>query len=202
MTLSGVDSLNVRVHLPAMTYDFETVPNRANTGSLKWNKYADTDVIPLWVADMDFTAAPEILAALHERVEHGVIGYTHPTPDALEATIAYLERVHGLSAAPEHLFWMPGMVPALNLLCHAFAKAGEGIMTATPIYPPFTSAPVNQGRRCIAVPLTPAPEHGGRATFDRDAMEAAVTPDTRVFILCKCLQPRRTRLAGRVLHPP
>jgi len=189
MTRSGIDSTAHHRNQSGMTYDFETVPDRANTGSLKWNKYAGTEVIPLWVADMDFVAAPEILAALHERVDHGVIGYTHPTPDALAATIAYLERVHGVRAGAEHLFWMPGMVPALNLLCHAFAKPGEGIMTATPIYPPFTSAAPNQGRRCIAVPLAEAADGSGLETFDRDAMEDAVTPDTRVFILCNPHNP-------------
>lgn len=169
-----------------MQYNFESCPDRHGTGSIKWNKYEGKDILPLWVADMDFVAAPEILDALHARVDHGVMGYTHPTPDAEAATIAYLERVHKVTASAEQLFWMPGMVPALNLLCHAFAAEGEAVMTATPIYPPFTSAPRNQKRRCIAVPLT---ESNGRATFDRDAMEAAITPDTRVFILCNPHNP-------------
>ncbi|MCS6772388.1 MAG: PatB family C-S lyase [Kiritimatiellae bacterium] len=162
-------------------YPFDEAPDRTGTGSLKWDRYRGRDVIPLWVADMDFKSPPEVIAALLRRVEHGVFGYTIPYAEVIEETLAYLRRRHGIEARPDWLVWLPGLVPALNLLCRAFCAPGEAVMTCTPVYPPFLSAPVNQERKRIAVPLRLEGDHWG---FDWAAMEAAVTPQTRLFILC------------------
>lgn len=162
-------------------YDFDHAPGRKKTGSLKWDRYAGRDIIPLWVADMDFVSAPEIVSALRARVEHEIFGYTVPYDEVIQEVLQYLQRRHGIAARPEWLIWMPGLVPALNLICRAFGEPGNGVMTCTPVYPPFLSAPIFQERKRIAVPLQ---LDGERWSFDWDAMERAVTKDTRLFLLC------------------
>lgn len=167
-------------------FDFDHAPDRRGTGSLKWDKYAGRDVIPLWVADMDFASPPAVLDALRARVDHGVFGYTVPYEEVTGEILAYLKRRHGLDARADWLVWLPGLVPALNVACRAFGEPGDGVLTCTPVYPPFLSAPVFSDRKRIAVPLAheTAGPGGAGYRFDWDAMERAVTPDTRLFILC------------------
>jgi len=174
------------------TYDFTTPVSREQTGSLKWRKYEGTDVLPLWVADMDFRSAPEICDALRERVDHEVFGYTVPYEEAVDAALSYLRRRHGIASSREELVWLPGLVQGLNLVCRAAGSEGDGVMVNTPVYPPFLSAPVFSKRKRITVDLV---ERDGRYTFDREAMEAAVTPETRLFILCNPHNP-----VGRVFN--
>lgn len=168
-------------------YNFDSCPDRSGYGSLKWDKYKDRPVLPMWVADMDFTSAPEILEGLRNRLNHGVFGYTLPYDSVVEATLRYLENSHGYSAKRAWLNWLPGLVPALNLCCRAFAAPGESVMTATPVYPPFLSAPGYADRELIEVPLHL--EAGEKWKLDFEAMEAAVRSDTRVFILCNPHNP-------------
>ena len=169
-----------------MMYDFETVPDRQGTGSLKWRKYEGTEVQPMWVADMDFLSPPEVIAALEERVAHGVFGYTVPTAAAETAALGYLARRHGVQAGAQELVWLPGLVQGLNLVCRAAGAAGDAVMVNTPVYPPFLSAPIFSERKRITSPLI---EVDGVWTFDRDGMERAVTPETRLFILCNPHNP-------------
>ncbi|MCC5804990.1 MAG: PatB family C-S lyase [Opitutales bacterium] len=169
-----------------MEYDFASCPDRSGTGSLKWQKYAGGEVLPFWVADMDFGSAPEVLEALSARTRHGVFGYTLPPAETVDAVVDYLRRDHGLAVEPKWLVWLPGLVPALNTAARAYAEREESVMTCVPVYPPFLTAPGNQGRRCLQVPLAVA---DGRYTFDFEAMEAAVRPDTRVFFLCNPHNP-------------
>ena len=167
-------------------YDFDTVVDRRGTGSLKWERHAGRDVLPMWVADMDFRSAPEVMEALRARVDHGVFGYTVPDGEVEKEVLAYLERGHGISAQAADLVWAPGVVPALTLICRAYAEPDEAVMTATPVYPPFLTCVQTVGRALQAVPLHMAE---GRWTFDFEAMEAAVTPQTRLFILCNPHNP-------------
>jgi cysteine-S-conjugate beta-lyase len=168
-------------------YDFNICPNRKGFGSLKWDKYKGRDVLPLWVADMDFISAPEIIEALQSRLDHGVFGYTIPHKAPTEAVLNYLERDHHYAARGAWLNFLPGLVPALNLCCHAFAQPDESVMTATPVYPPFLSAPDNAQRELIQVPL--CLDASDQWTLDIEAMEAAIQPNTRVFILCSPHNP-------------
>jgi len=167
-------------------YDFHTCPDRAGTGSLKWKRFEESGVLPMWVADMDFLSAPEIREALARRVEHGVFGYTVPFAEVETEALSYLRRVHGITAEGESLVWLPGLVQGLNLVCRAAGGPGDAVMVNTPVYPPFLSAPLFSDRQRISVPLV---EEAGRWTFDRAAMEAAVTPSTRLFILCNPHNP-------------
>ncbi len=170
-----------------LRYDFDTCPDRRGHGSLKWDKYAGRDILPLWVADMDFTAAPEILDALRARLDHGVFGYTIPHEAPIQAVLNYLQQRHGYQAEAQWLNFLPGLVPALNICCRAFAKPGESVLTATPVYPPFLTAPKFADRELIAVPLHLDPNDAW--TLDFDALEAAIRPDTRLFILCNPHNP-------------
>ncbi len=168
-------------------YNFDSCPDRKGYGSLKWDKYGGRDILPLWVADMDFTSAPEIIAALQQRLDHGVFGYTIPYEAPVRAVLDYLARQHGYRAEAGWLNFLPGLVPAINLCCHAFLESDESVMTATPVYPPFLSAPDYAGRTRINVPLCLNAED--QWTLDIEAMEAAVQPKTRMLILCSPHNP-------------
>ncbi|MGA1538881.1 MAG: MalY/PatB family protein [Chthoniobacterales bacterium] len=169
-----------------MIYDFTTCPDRHGTGSLKWERYPGRDVLPMWVADMDFKSAPEIIAALEERAAHGVFGYTIPPKSTVEAAIAYLEDKHGCAATAEQIVWFPGLVPALNVACRAFVQPGEEVLTCTPVYPPFLTAPDFAGVGLRTVELV---ENDGVWDIDFDGLEKAVTARTKLFILCNPHNP-------------
>ena len=136
----------------------------------------------MWVADMDFEIAPEIRTALQARLDHGVYGYTVPYAEPVDAVLSYLLRQHNYSAAASWLNFLPGLVPAINLCCHAFTGPRDSVMTVTPVYPPFLSAPNYAGRELIKVPLCLGSQD--LWTFDFEAMQAAIKPNTKVFILC------------------
>ena len=169
-----------------MDYDFTTCPDRRGTGSLKWERYAGCDVLPMWVADMDFASPPEVIAALHLRAAHGVFGYTVPPDSTVESAIIYLREHHGVEIAAGQILWFPGLVPALNVACRAFVEHGGEVLTCTPVYPPFLSAPDHAGSGLRKVDLV---ERGGVWDIDFDALERAVNPATRMFILCNPHNP-------------
>ena len=143
-------------------------------------------MLPLWVADMDFVSAPPILQALHDRVDHGIFGYARPTASTVEAVTNALAARYGWKVDPAWIVWLPGLVVGLNITAQAFAAPGEEVLTLTPVYPPFMSAPRNGGRGVVNVPFVLA---GGAWTIDWDALERAVTPRTRLFYLCNPHNP-------------
>jgi cystathionine beta-lyase len=130
---------------------------------------------------MDRPSPPAVIAALRERAAHGVYGYSL-VPDSLVSAVRdHLLAAHGWAVAPDSLVYLPGVVPALNLVCRAYAAPGETVLTVVPAYPPFLEAPAQQGRRLAAVPARRA---GGRWELPLAELEAAVTPQTRVFMFC------------------
>jgi len=171
-----------------MTYDFDTTPDRRGTDSQKWQKYAGRDVLPLWVADMDFRSAPEVIAALQERVAHGVFGYARPTAAQVDAVVAAFAGRYGWWIDPAWLVWLPGLVVGLNVTARAFAGPNEAVLCTPPVYPPFMTAPAHQGRRLVTVPLA-LDGAARRWTIDWDALERAVTPQTKLFFLCNPHNP-------------
>ncbi|MDD2763241.1 MAG: PatB family C-S lyase [Opitutaceae bacterium] len=171
-----------------MTYDFDTPIDRRETDSQKWQKYAGRDVLPLWVADMDFRSPPEVIAALHARVDHGVFGYARPVKATVEAVVEALEARHGWIIEPSWLVWLPGLVVGLNVAARAFTRAGEAVLCNTPVYPPFMTAPAHQDRQVITAPLA-LDSAAHRWEIDWDALERAVTPQTRLFFLCNPHNP-------------
>ena len=159
---------------------FDTPIARRGTASFKWDLY-DGGVLPLWVADMDFASAPPVIEALQAVAGRGVLGYALAPESLSEAIVDHLERHYGWRIEPGWIAWLPGVVPGLNLACEAFAAPGEAILTVTPAYPPFLEAPGQRSRRLLTVPVD---LKGGRWELPLEAMEAAVTPDTRVLFFC------------------
>ena len=113
--------------------DFDTLPDRSNTASEKWDRYGDRDIIPLWVADMDFRSPPAVIEALHQRVEHGVFGYSGPSKELVETVTAMLFREYGWQVDPAWLVWLPGLVCGLNVACRAVGQAGDAVAAFTPV---------------------------------------------------------------------
>lgn len=169
-----------------MRFDFDAVVERRGTDSSKWLRYAGRDVIPMWVADMDFAAPTPVLEALHRRVGHGVFGYAEAPVSAVEAVVSALDRDYGWKVAPEWIVWLPGLVTGLNVVCRAACEQGDAVFTATPIYPPFLSAPRLSERTLVTAPLS---LNGNRWEWDLDAVEAALTERTRLFMLCNPHNP-------------
>lgn len=187
-----------------MSFDFTTVPSRAGTDSQKWKKYAGKDILPMWVADMDFRSSPAIQKALHERVEHGVFGYARPVQATVDAVVEACAARYGWSIEPDWIVWLPGLVCGLNVTSQAFAQPGEEVLCLTPVYPPFMTAPKNSARVSVGVPLalraSPTGRGDGTWEIDWEALERAVTPRTRLFFLCNPHNPvarvfRRDELA-------
>lgn len=167
-------------------FDFDREIDRTGTASLKWQRYQDRDILPLWVADTDFACPPAVQAALRERVAHGVFGYTIPPAGLIAAVVDHLARTYRWQVDPSWLVWLPGLVTGLAVSCRAFAAPGEGVLTSVPIYPPFLACPAASGRRLQTAPLV---RSGGRWQFDWDAFEAAIDAKTRLFLFCSPHNP-------------
>jgi cystathionine beta-lyase len=166
-----------------MTFNFETPPDRRGTDSQKWQKYAGRDILPMWVADMDFECAPAIVEALEKRVRHGIFGYARPVPSTVDAVVSTLGLRYGWNIDPSWIVWLPGLVCGLNVMASAFAGDGEEVLSLTPVYPPFQSAPKYQRRAAKPVPLA-LNTAARRWEIDWDRLESAVTPRTRMLTFC------------------
>jgi cystathionine beta-lyase len=169
-----------------MIFDFETTVDRRNTSSEKWDKYAGRDILPLWVADMDFLSPPAVMKALHDRVNHGVFGYSGVPEELVTAVQDMLQREYDWRVEKEWLVWLPGLVCGLSVACRAVGEAGDSVATFTPVYPPFLSSPGLAGKELVAVPLTCRDD---RWQMDLDALERAITPRTRLLLLCSPHNP-------------
>jgi cystathionine beta-lyase len=167
-------------------FDFDKAPDRRAMPGEKWGRYAGRDVLPLWVADMDFSAPPPVIDALHRRIDHGVFGYTDAWPGLIDAVIEGIARDHAWRIAADWLVWLPGVVTGFNLACRATGEAGDEVFTATPVYPPFLGAPANNERKLVTRPLALT---DGRWGWDRAAVEAAMSPRTRLLMLCNPHNP-------------
>ncbi|HBH03997.1 MAG TPA: putative C-S lyase [Candidatus Rokubacteria bacterium] len=172
-----------------MTWDFDRPIERRGTESNKWRKY-DPDVLPLWVADMDFPSPEPVVRALRERVAHGVFGYG-PTLEQVtelhELVAARLGRLHGWRVAPEAVVLLPGVIPGFNVACRMLATPGAGLLLQVPLYPPILRVPGNAGLAADLADLARGPD--GRYAPDWDAFEAAIGARTRVFLLCNPHNP-------------
>lgn len=169
-----------------MAFDFDHPPDRRGSDSVKWGRYGGRDVLPLWVADMDFAAPPAVLAALHGRVDHGVFGYGDAPASLVDAVVESLARDHAWRIDPQWIIWLPGLVTGLNVVCRAVGESGDAVLTATPVYPPFLSAPRFSGRDVITVDLV---DVGNCWQWDLARLESAITPRTRLLMLCNPHNP-------------
>lgn len=169
-----------------MKYNFDEIIDRTATGSLKWGKYKDTDILPMWVADMDFKVPPAVLDTLKKSIEHGIFGYTL-LPDGLDdIMIKRMETLYDWRIEKEWIIWLPGVVCGLNLACRTFCGPGKKIITTTPIYPPFLAAPSNSGKPLVTVPMI---EINHRACLDFDTLEKEMKKDAGLFMFCSPYNP-------------
>jgi len=169
-----------------MTYDFDSPVDRRGTNSLKWDLYKGKDIIPLWVADMDFRVSPAITRALRAHVDHGVFGYTLVPGELIDAVIGRLAAQYQWKIERDWIVWLPGLVTGINVACRAVGDTGDEVLTMTPVYPPFLTAPGNVSRELRTVPLV---ERAGGWEIDFDLLERAITPRTRMLLLCSPQNP-------------
>jgi cystathionine beta-lyase len=166
--------------------EFDRVINRRGTWSSKWDKYANTDVLPFWVADMDFAMPPFIRDAVQRRLDHGIVGYTRTPATLVEAFQSWMVRHFDWSVPDSWLVWLPGVVTGFNLAARAAAEPGGSVVIPTPVYYPFLDVPGNAGQEGIHVPLA---KDGQRWVMDLDALARAVTPQSRILLLSNPQNP-------------
>jgi cystathionine beta-lyase len=168
------------------SFDFDIPVDRRHTGCIKWDHYEDMNVIPMWVADMDFQSPPAVLEALHERIGHGIFGYTQSPDNLADVVLQRLQILYQWRVERDWLVWLPGLVTGLNVTCRAVGEDGDDVLTNIPVYPPFLSAPEQSRRRLVTVPMI---QKDNRWIFDPEQFQAAITPRTKLFILCSPHNP-------------
>ncbi|MBU4226335.1 MAG: PatB family C-S lyase [Chloroflexi bacterium] len=182
-----------------MNYNFDRRIERRGSNAIKWDFYP-ADVLPLWVADMDFPAPEPILAALRAKVEHGIFGYESPPKKVLEVVAQRMANLYGWQVTPEMIVLTPGVITGFNLAARATCQPGDGILIQPPVYPPFLSVHENVGLVRQYAPLTQYPARGAQVEnghslhyeIDFDAFEAALNSGgarTRLFLLCQPHNP-------------
>jgi cystathionine beta-lyase len=169
-----------------MVSELDVHIERRGTGSIKWSRYP-ADVIPLWVADMDFAAPRPVLDALRRHVDHGVFGYGTNAAELTEVFIEHVSRRYAWSISPEDVLLLDGVVPGIHMACRGLAGGGEKVLVQTPVYPPIRTLPAECDRSRVELGLARAPD--GRYEVDWDAFEAAVADRVRMFILCNPQNP-------------
>ena len=175
-----------------MKYNFDEIIPRRNTNSVKWDEAAQDDIIPLWVADMDFRVLPQITEALRQRVDHGVFGYTHVPDSYYESVIRWFEDRHGLQGVkPSDIIYTSGVVPAISAIVQGLTLPGDKVLVQTPVYNCFFSSIRNQG--CM-VEENHLVYKNNTYVVDWDDFERKCADSrVRIFLLCNPHNP-----AGRV----
>lgn len=175
-----------------MKYNFDEIIPRRNTNSVKWDEAAQDDIIPLWVADMDFRVLPQITEALRQRVDHGVFGYTHVPDSYYESVIRWFEDRHGLQGVkPSDIIYTLGVVPAISAIVRGLTLPGDKVLVQTPVYNCFFSSIRNQG--CM-VEENHLVYKNNTYVVDWDDFERKCADSrVRIFLLCNPHNP-----AGRV----
>ncbi len=169
-------------------FDLDTPIDRRGSGCAKWGYY-DDDVLPLWVADMDFKAPPAVLDALRERVDHGIFGYTPPPSGLAALLVERMANLYNWHIQPEDVVYIPGVIPGINLTARATAQDGA-VLIQTPVYPPFHYTSQWSGTGMQKAPLSYVETTDGFTYgIDFDAFEAAITPHTKMFLLCNPHNP-------------
>lgn len=168
-----------------MAYDFDRVTDRRGTDAEKWN--VKPTELPMWVADMDFMTAPEILAAMQKRLDHGIFGYNAIPDSWYEAYRGWWKKRHGLEMDKNALLFCTGVIPAISSIVRKLTTAGENVLIQTPVYNIFFNSIVNNGRNVLECPLI-YENHAYRMDFD--ALEKGLAdPQTTLMILCNPHNP-------------
>jgi len=171
-----------------MRYDFDEIIERRGTGCVKWDENPNQDVIPLWVADMDFAVAPAIQEAIRKRAQHPVFGYTHVTDDYYDAVISWFHRRHHWDISREHILYTTGVVPAMSVAIKALTMPGEKVLILSPDYNCFFSSVKNNGCEVAESILRLGSNH--RFEVDWQDFEALCSDEkTTLFLLCNPHNP-------------
>lgn len=181
-----------------MKYNFDEIIDRRNTSCVKFDAVAErlgrNDFIPLWVADMDFLSPPCVIEALRKRVEHGIFGYTFPSPQYYRSIIDWLEKRHCLTVKKECLTFVPGIVKGIAFALDEFTEKGDKVIIQPPVYHPFRIITEGLERQVVTNPLV---LENGRYRMDVDGLKKTVAEnDCKVFILCNPHNP-----GGRIWLP-
>lgn len=180
-----------------MQYDFDTVVDRTHSESIKWTGNQDafgvSDVLPMWVADMDFRAPPEVVEAVVERARHGIYGYPRRDVSYYNAIVNWMRRRHGWEIQRDWIVDVPGVVTALDIAVHALTHPGDKVIVQPPVYFPFFSVVKDHGRQMVSNPLR---LNNRRYSMDLAGMEAQCDSRTKAIILCSPHNP-----TGRVWTP-
>ena len=177
-----------------MRYDFDTIVPRRGTNSYKWDTPEEENVLPMWVADMDFRTAPAIIDALQKRVEHGIFGYTKVPETYYDAVVRWFESRHRWQIDPRWIIYTSGVVPALSAIIKALTAPGDKVIVQTPAYNCFYSSIRNDGCELSANNLI---YRDGRYMIDFDDLAAkAADPKAKILLLCNPHNP-----VGRVWTP-
>ncbi len=173
-----------------MKYDFDMVIDRSRTHSVKWDSaekiFKAQGILPMWVADMDFTAPQPVIEALKRRAEHGIFGYSDPAPSYYESILRWMKSRHGWEFPSDWIVFSPGVVPALYNLVKMLTEPGDQVMIQSPVYPPFFHAVERNG--CVIVD-SPLVIRGGRYEMNFTDMEEKLASGVKVFILCNPHNP-------------
>ncbi len=167
------------------TTNFDTIINRQNTNSIKWDKYAE-DILPLWVADMDFPVPPEVIQAIEKRLSHPVLGYSGADEELLDIICAWVSRRHGWKIAPEQILLMAGVVNGINWTARTFATSESNLLIQTPVYPPFFRVAGNAGMQMLESSLCVS---DSCYEIDFEDFEQKVSMGAKVFVLCNPHNP-------------
>jgi cystathionine beta-lyase len=167
--------------------DFDEIIDRRNTASLKWDRYRDRSIIPMWVADMEFRSPPAVMNVLREKADYGIFGYSTVPSGLIDAVCAMLHERYDWKIDPRWLVWLPGLVSGLNVACRSVGRKNDEIISMVPIYPPFLEAPGNVGRQLVTVPMV---QNSGKWEIDFSLLKQAVTREkTRMLLLCSPQNP-------------
>jgi cystathionine beta-lyase len=166
--------------------EFDKCISRIDTGSLKYDKYKGRDVIPMWVADMDFRSPEPVRDALRKRINHGIFGYSSVPGELIGVIVDKLKRDYGWIVSPRSIVPLPSVVVGLNLACRCTGSDGDEAIVFTPVYPPFLEAPPHSRRTLVMVPLAC---RNNFYTIDAQAFENAITKKTKTLLLCNPHNP-------------
>lgn len=173
-----------------MVYDFDKVIERRNTHSVKWDNldksFGADDILPMWVADMDFPCPQPILDSIEKRNKHGILGYTTRPESLHESIINWMKKRHGWNIKKEWLVYSPGVVTSLNLSVMSFTRPGDSVIIQSPVYPPFFSVVKNNDR---IIALNPLIEESGNYSINFESLEKEMAAGSKMMILCSPHNP-------------
>ncbi|NMH71765.1 pyridoxal phosphate-dependent aminotransferase [Bacillus sp. RO2] len=175
------------------TYDFNKHINRKNTSSVKWDEtvrvFGSSDVLPMWVADMDFQAPIEVTQAIMEKAQHGIYGYTSISSSVNDAVVSWFQKQHNWKLKQEWLTYISGVVPALSATIQTFSNAGDKVIVFSPVYYPFYDMVTYNDRKLITSPME---YRDGRYHMDLHHFEEQLDGEVKLLLLCNPHNPGGT----------